>query len=259
LEAQANRRLEEAAEAETESNRCQSQLEQLEAAVAKRAAKFAAAVRDSRRDAMTVQREVTLIEACESRLVSYRESAAELERARGLLKRNLSKQEEHRAEIVRLREAAEADLRYFSEVFGDVIKAVVGASVEGWVKIDGNGLHLHATKHGELSGAALETVKTLAFDLAGVVAGIEGRCGHPRFLIHDGPREADMARVIYEKFFLYVVDRLEAAFPEKAKATFQYILTTTTSPPQHMQEGSEWLIAKLSSRTKQDRLLGENV
>jgi hypothetical protein len=68
-----------------------------------------------------------------------------------------------------------------------------------------------------------------------------------------------MARVIYEKFFLYVVDRLEASFPDKNQINFQYILTTTTSPPEHMQEDSEWLIAKLSSRTKADRLLCENV
>ena len=259
LEAQANRSLEEAQQAGIERGRCESRLEQLEAALADRSGKYAEAVRDSRRQTSSVQRELTLLEQCESRLAAYKETANDLERERRRYKANLGQVEQHRAEIGKLRDAAKQDLLYFSEIYGDVIKAVVGASVDGGVEIDGNGLHLRATKQGELSGAALETVKTLAFDLAGVVAGMEGKCGHPRFLIHDGPREADMARVIYEKFFLYVVDRLEAAFADKSRVNFQYILTTTTSPPKQMQEGSEWLIAKLSSRTKADRLLCENI
>lgn len=34
----------------------------------------------------------------------------------------------------------------------------------------------------------------------------------PRFLIHNSPREADMARVIYERFFLYA-HRIEHCQP----------------------------------------------
>lgn len=259
LEAQANRLLEEAQQAAIERNRCESRLEQLEATLANRSAKYAEAVRASRREANAIQREVTLIEQCQGRLIAYKDTVEDLQQDRRRLKADLDQQEKYRAEIIELREATENDVRYFSEVYGDVIKAVVGASVDGWIKIDGNGLHLHATKQGELSGAALETVKTLAFDLAGVVASLEGKCTHPRFLIHDGPREADMSRVIYEKFFLYVVERLEAIFSAKDQTNFQYILTTTTSPPKHMQEGSEWLIAKLNSRTKNERLFRENI
>jgi hypothetical protein len=259
LEAQANHLLVEAQQAGSERNRCESHLEQLEAAFADRSAKYAEAVQDSRREASTVQRAVTLIEQCQCRLVAYKDTVNDLQQERLRLKANLDQQEGYRAEIIKLRETTESDVRYFSEVYGDVIKAVVGVSVDGWIKIDGNGMHLHATKQGELSGAALETVKTLAFDLAGLVAGLEGKCRHPRFLIHDGPREADMSRVIYEKFFLYVAERIEVVFPSKRQANFQYILTTTTSPPKHMQEGSEWLIAKLNSRTKDDRLFRENI
>jgi len=87
--------------------------------------------------------------------------------------------------------------------------------------------------------------------------GIEGNCAHPRFLIHDGPREADMARIIYERFFLYA-RRIEEVLPPD-QATFQYILTTTTNPPIDMQEGSKWLLGeKLSGKTKAGRLLKED-
>ena len=103
----------------------------------------------------------------------------------------------------------------------------------------------------------MESVKTIAFDLAAVLHSMEGKCAHPRFLIHDGPREADMARVIYERFFLYA-RRMEDALPPE-QATFQYILTTTTHPPPEMQEGSKWLLGeKLSGATKEGRLLKED-
>ena len=63
----------------------------------------------------------------------------------------------------------------------------------------------------ELSSAALETLKILCFDLAALVSGIEGRCLHPRFLLHDSPREADMDAELYHRIFL-LAGELEAAF-----------------------------------------------
>ncbi len=257
LEEQANGYLEEAEQAETEKNRCESRLEMLEAVVADKSKQYAEVVRASRQDTSKLQREVTLLDQCTTRLNAYKETAKGLARERESHETRLSQQDKRRKEIETLRKEAEKGLGYFNGVFSDVIKAVVGASVDAWVQIDGNGMHLHATKQGELSGAALETVKTLAFDLAGVIAGIEGKCLHPRFLIHDGPREADMARVIYERFFIYAVDRLETPF--RNGANFQYILTTTTAPPKGMQDGSDWLIQKLSSRNRADRLLCEDV
>jgi hypothetical protein len=91
-----------------------------------------------------------------------------------------------------------------------------------------------------------------------VVSSIEGRGEHPRFLIHDGPREGDMARVIYERFFLYAAE-LEAAFPSRDEANFQYLITTTTPPPKSMRQGSRWLLEPvLDSRKKDKRLLQED-
>jgi len=125
-------------------------------------------------------------------------------------------------------------------------------------KITCSSLATFGSRKGELSGAALDTIKTLAFDLAAVVSSIEGRGEHPRFLIHDGPREGDMARVIYERFFLYAAE-LEAAFPSRDEANFQYLITTTTPPPKSMRQGSRWLLEPvLDSRKKDKRLLQED-
>ena len=67
-----------------------------------------------------------------------------------------------------------------------------------------------------------------------------------------------MARVIYGRFFRYA-EELEAAFPSADEATFQYLITTTTPPPKHMQQGSRWLLDPvLDSRQKDKRLLKED-
>ena len=67
-----------------------------------------------------------------------------------------------------------------------------------------------------------------------------------------------MARVIYERFFVYVVE-LEKVFPSADDANFQYLITTTTPPPKSMRQGSRWLLAPvLDSRKKDKRLFQED-
>jgi hypothetical protein len=166
--------------------------------------------------------------------------------------------EGRKAEIAKLRGEMDSKLDTFSGIFADIIRAVMGASVEPKISVTGDGIVPHVTRKGELSGAALDTIKTLAFDLAAIVTSIEGQGNHPRLLIHDGPREGDMARIIYERFFLYAAG-IENAFTSPDHASFQYIITTTTPPPKSMREGSRWLLDPvLDSRTKDRRLLKED-
>ncbi len=147
-------------------------------------------------------------------------------------------------------------VKKFSAIYQDVIQALLGLEVEAEVKIlADNQITLTAHQTGELGGAALETVKILAFDLAAVIYGFEGRCDHPCFLIHDGPREADMARIAYNQLFRYAL-KMEKATQSEIPL-FQYILTTTTPPPNDMQAGSDWLLCggPLSGQRDGDKLL----
>lgn len=107
-----------------------------------------------------------------------------------------------------------------SYAFADAIRAAMGGKVEPSVTVTDRGFTLSVKRKGELSGAALETIKVLAFDLAAMILSVEGMGFHPRFLIHDGPREADMARLIYERFFLYA-RKLEESFDDQDTASFQ--------------------------------------
>lgn len=94
-------------------------------------------------------------------------------------------------------------------------------------------LNLHvglAPRPDEATGEAFGTAgKVIGFDLACLVAGMCGQGRHPRFLVHDSPREADMHQSIYDNLFRFAL-ALESHFPGLPPA-FQYIITTTTPPP----------------------------
>ncbi|HEX7602923.1 MAG TPA: hypothetical protein VF316_15005, partial [Polyangiaceae bacterium] len=96
-----------------------------------------------------------------------------------------------------------------------------------------------------------------AFDLAALTLGIEGHGSFPGFLIHDGPREADLDLPIYAQVFRYAV-QLEQAFD--GDPGFQYIVTTTTPPPEDLQESGRWLLDPvLDASVREGRLLKEDL
>jgi hypothetical protein len=75
--------------------------------------------------------------------------------------------------------------------------------------------------------------KVLAFDLACLCLSIEGATRVPAFLIHDSSREADLGLSIYDELFR-LMRELEALTEITA---FQYIVTTTTRPPDDPRSG----------------------
>lgn len=102
---------------------------------------------------------------------------------------------------------------------------------------------------GEAFGSAGQVV---GFDLTCLSAAINGHASHPRLLIHDSPREADLNELIYRNLFRYVLS-LEARFPDQEPA-FQYIITTTSPPPEIVKP--EHIRETLHDETPGGRLLG---
>ena len=84
------------------------------------------------------------------------------------------------------------------------------------------------------STAALDSLKVIAFDLAAMCMSIEGGAHQPAFLIHDSPREADLGLSIFHRLF-HLVHGMEGI---GERPQFQYILTTTTSPPARIAGGT---------------------
>lgn len=101
---------------------------------------------------------------------------------------------------------------------------------------------------GEAMGSAGRVV---GFDLVSLVASVDGFGSHPRFLIHDSPREADLNELIYRNLFQFVL-KLETRFPDHQPA-FQYILTTTSPPPDFIR--GEYIRETLHDESPDGRLL----
>lgn len=151
-----------------------------------------------------------------------------------------------------LRRAGRQAFGNFSATFDYVLRALLGDEVEGRVETSGRGLELIIEHRGERDSAALSTLKLVAFDLAAITESLQGRGYFPRFLVHDGPREADMAPDIYERIFLYA-RQLEDCF--SGEPSFQYIVTTTTQPPEEFLK-APWMRLKLAGTPANERLLG---
>jgi len=96
------------------------------------------------------------------------------------------------------------------------------------------------------------TGKVIGFDLTCLLAGMLGHGNHPRLLVHDSPREADMHPWLYENLFRFA-QTLESRFPGNPPA-FQYIATTTTPPPEEASD-LPYVRATLNAIPATDRLL----
>jgi hypothetical protein len=155
-----------------------------------------------------------------------------------------------------IREFQSSALSTFNDTFARVTRAVLGDDVEGSIRFRGRQIRPTLTHDIDLSSAALETLKIICFDLAALISGVEGRGEHPRFLIHDGPREADMDAEIYQRLFLIATELEDAN--RGSPISFQYIISTTEPPPEKLQT-SPWLLAPvLDATTKTGKLLGED-
>ena len=141
-----------------------------------------------------------------------------------------------------------------TERFDPIVRALLGPSASGEVKLTGKGLEPKIIDGGDRKTAAIESLKVLAFDLACMCLSVEGKTRIPAFLLHDSPREADLGLTIYHALF-----RLIQALEETTEQPhFQYIITTTTQPPQD-QLVEPWLRLTLRGSPGEERLLGQNL
>lgn len=132
-----------------------------------------------------------------------------------------------------------------------IMAAWLPDGVDGVIKLDGKGLKVDVefNGRGEVSTAALDSLKIVAFDLAALHLATEGKAIIPPFLIHDSPREADLDGMLYGRLFEMIAEW------EKDSETpgFQYIVTTTTAPPPDLC-GDDFVKLKMSSTPAKERL-----
>jgi uncharacterized protein YoxC len=145
-------------------------------------------------------------------------------------------------------------IRELSTKFDSIFRELVPDNVSGLVKLDGNGLALEIEHGGKCTTAALESLKVVTFDLAVLAMTMEGQTYLPAFLLHDSPREADLGASIYGRIF-DLANRFEKFGPSPL---FQYIITTTTSPPE-LYQSDEWLRLKINGSPASERMLKANL
>jgi hypothetical protein len=121
-----------------------------------------------------------------------------------------------------------------SEKFDPIVRRLLGRNAKGGISLSGLGIELSVDLGGDRVTAAIDSLKILAFDLAAMSRSIEGATRVPAFLLHDSPREADLGLSIYHELFGLVRD-LEGAADQPP---FQYIVTTTTEPPESFKSDS---------------------
>lgn len=105
------------------------------------------------------------------------------------------------------------------------------------------------------NSAALDAAYNVMFDLTVLVMAIQGKSKHPKFLLHDGPRVADISPAIYHRYFEFAEDLERRA---KGRPNFQYIITTTEPPPERFKT-EPYLRLKLDASRPEDRFLKCNL
>lgn len=154
------------------------------------------------------------------------------------------------------RTRARAAIRTLEERYQGIMAAWLPEGVVGAIKLDGNGLKVDAefSGRGEVSTAALDSLKIVAFDLAALHMAVEEKADLPAFLIHDSPREADLDGQLYERLFDLVRQWEEAM----QTPCFQYIVTTTTAPPSALRN-NHYVRLEMSSTPAKKRLFGMDI
>lgn len=149
------------------------------------------------------------------------------------------------------RKGSDRDRAHFSALYQRILRFMLGEEIWGAVEQSGRSLGVTAEGRNDLDSGAITAAKLISFDLAALAWGMESRGNHPRFLIHDSPREADMAEDIYAGLF-EAARALEECFAAGTEPSFQYIVTTTATPPAEVKR-APWLLEPVLCATEPAR------
>jgi hypothetical protein len=135
----------------------------------------------------------------------------------------------------------------FTTWFDFLVRRIVASEAKGEITLDGKGLHATIQWRGRRRSVALNSLRLVLFDIAAMLCAVEGAASAPAFLIHDSPREGDLDPWTYARLFETVFDLGR----DEESAPFQYIVTTTTEPPEG--EIRKRIRAELSAESDETR------
>jgi predicted nucleic acid-binding Zn-ribbon protein len=125
------------------------------------------------------------------------------------------------------RDAITATRAWLSDRFSALCKDFVGGNRPFELEIESKAIRLKIVGTAGAPGEATSTsALVLSLDLAAMQSAVEGYGQHPRVMILDSPREADMEIGIFNR----MIRRIAAWHQASPKPLFQMIMTTTTRP-----------------------------
>lgn len=151
-----------------------------------------------------------------------------------------------------LRENEIGKQNQISSLFDFVIKKVVSDELSGELIFSKIDINASLRREGELESEAYKALRALSYDYTALIGRLCGLSNHPGFLLHDSPRESDLEHSLYQQLFTFIHE-LET----KAPTSFQYIVTTTETPPKQLIDTH--VRVNLDGSTKQGRLYCENL
>ena len=146
-----------------------------------------------------------------------------------------------------------------ASIFSGAVKAVLtSGTYNGEVSLNERELSFHITHGVTMSGEAVETLSVLLADVACMIYNsVSGATRLPGLLLHDSPREADLGLRLYRSFIRFVAS-LQKHFGSVKSCPFQYILTTTTAPPEELRS-QETVKLHLNAAVVEQLLFRRNV
>ena len=137
----------------------------------------------------------------------------------------------------------------FAEIYRKTMQRLLGHGTDAECRFTRENIKPMASYNGDLNSAAINTLITLGFDVSALQFAVNGRGHHPRFLIHDSPREADMDSNLYRRLFSHV----RALENGPGQPQFQYIVTSTEAPPPELCQ-EPWIRLRLDASQASERL-----
>lgn len=145
-----------------------------------------------------------------------------------------------------------------TSIFSAAVRSVLlSGTYDGEVRFSNRELEFRITRGQAMTGEAVETLAVLLADISCLLYNsLVDTARLPGFLLHDSPREADLGKRLYYSFIRFVA-AIQSHFGAPEHCPFQYVLTTTTAPPEELQS-PDFVKLRLNAAKTQELLFRRN-
>lgn len=202
----------------------------------------------------SINQELRRLQQIQSTIEQGKKAFDEMDKTKTALDQQ-SKELDHLKEDIRELKKKSNQKDRLVAAFSHALRHIIDNHFYGKISFARNSMLLESRREDkEQDSAGYTSIKCVALDYAMLSLGIDGSIPHPRFLLHDSPKESDMGDEIYHSLFEYVKS-MEDSFANK-EPSFQYIITTTAPPPEKFQQEPYLINPVLDAAIPEKRLLG---